>query len=263
MNWNIGRLLSRVSPAEVPTHRPKILDLCTLLPMKSGEEINVSLRDIANGRGSIMINDVKCVVYIKNLTTGLQKWHFYRCSALKGHTSFGKRYVVKSDTDGAFLLENGRLVELEPCSKCLDQSSMRDKWDSLSGNLEQRNSMFIPMVSNQEFFETLDSCFSHPRDALDHELSGYVRDWAGISYLYRKSKKWTCEQCGLNLATHKRLLHTHHIDMNKKNNDRSNFSALCVECHSKQPLHYERMAAKFAKDIEFIGILRSNQKNKS
>ena len=210
-----------------------------------------------------MINDVKCVVYIKNLTTGLQKWHFYKCSALKGHTSFGKRYVVKSDSDGVFLLENGRLVELEPCSKCLDQSSMRDKWNSLSGNLEQRNSMFIPMVSNQEFFETLDSCFSHPRDALDHELSGYVRDWAGISYLYRKSKKWTCEQCGLNLATHKRLLHTHHIDMNKKNNDRSNFSALCVECHSKQPLHYERMAAKFAKDIEFIGIMRSNQKNKS
>lgn len=262
MNWNMNKLSSRISPTEVPTHRPKITCLSTLLSMDGREEIKVSHCDLAKGYGHVVINNIKSVVYIKNSTTGEQKWHFYKCSALKGHSSFEKRYVVKTDTDGVFLLENGKWAELEPCSKCLAQSKMRNQWDSLIGDLSQRNSMFIPMVSNQEFFENHDSCFSHARDMLDHELSGYVRNWRGISYLYRKSMKWTCEQCGLNLDTHKNLLHTHHIDRNKKNNNRSNFSALCVDCHSRQPFHYEKMSTKFKKEIEFVDVLRLNRKNK-
>ena len=260
MNWNIEDLSERLNNAEVPNRSIKMINLCQIVSMKNGEDIQVSFKDLSEGNGHILVNDQKCVVYIKNLTSAKQKWHFHKCSALKSHSSFEKRYVVKTDNNGRFLIENGRTEALEPCHKCLQQSGKLEKWNSLSGTLEQKNSMLIPTVSNQEFFETLESCYTHTRDMLDHEIQGYVREWKGISFQYRRMKGWTCEDCGLNLVRHKHLLHTHHINRDKKNNEHSNFRALCVKCHSRQPFHYERMSTKFAKEIEFIEVLKKNNK---
>jgi 5-methylcytosine-specific restriction endonuclease McrA len=260
MDWNMSKLLNMTGTTPVRERHIEMVALAEIVTMKNGEEIPVSFRVLSTGKGAITINGVKCVVYIKNDTSGKQKWHFHKCSALKTHQTFEKRYVTKSDNNGLFLLENGKAIAIEPCSKCLSQSGKEREWYSLQGTLEQRNSMFIPMVSNQEFFETLDSCYSHARDLLGHEYQGYVREWKGISFAYRKSKNWTCEDCNLNLKNHKHLLHTHHVNMDKKNNDYSNFRALCVDCHSKQPFHYERMSIKFAKEIEFIGVLKKNKK---
>jgi len=261
MKWNMDSLLNKTGTTPIPDVVNDILSLDKFIKMKTGDEVQVSQRELAQGKGRIKINGINSVVYIKNDYTGTQRWHFYKCSALKSHQSFDKRYVLKTDSIGCFYLERQLHKALEPCQKCLMQSKMDKEWNSLVGTLEQRNSIFIPIVANLEFYENVDSCFSHPNQVEDHELQGYVREWRGISFNYRRLKKWTCEDCGINLKNHKHLLHTHHIDRNKTNNSHENFKALCVPCHANQPFHYERMIDKFRKEIEFVEVLKKNKKS--
>ena len=93
---------------------------------------------------------------------------------------------------------------------------------------------------------------------MDHELSGYSSGWPSISYSYRRSKGWSCESCKVNLRNFRNLLHTHHIDMNKKNNDKSNFRALCVSCHSDQP-HHQKMKDNFKKELKILRNIRRDK----
>ena len=56
--------------------------------------------------------------------------------------------------------------------------------------------------------------------------------WEQVSEAYRESKKWMCEDCNVKLSDDKYYLHVHHIDGNITHNNRKNFQALCVLCHS-------------------------------
>lgn len=89
------------------------------------------------------------------------------------------------------------------------------------------------------------------------EKGGYADDWADISARYRQSKNYTCECCSVNLSQHKQLLHTHHINGNKRQNDTHNLMALCIDCHRKQPQH-EYMRVNHADMLE-INRLRREQ----
>ncbi len=62
----------------------------------------------------------------------------------------------------------------------------------------------------------------------------YTRDWEMISLQYRESQAFTCESCQADLTDHKGLLHVHHMDENKGNNDPENLEALCIVCHNKR-----------------------------
>ena len=80
-------------------------------------------------------------------------------------------------------------------------------------------------------------------------------EWKSISYRYRQSKNWRCEQCELNLDANRHLLHTHHIDRDTLNHSPTNLKALCIKCHHEQPYH------DFSKSESFIEFHKKYKTN--
>lgn len=91
----------------------------------------------------------------------------------------------------------------------------------------------------------------------------YTKDWPKISRAYKAKRKYTCEQCRVDLTYSRRLLHVHHRDRNVKNNEERNLAALCVECHSKQDgLGHARLAGAIRSDgrLTALRAVRRRQK---
>ena len=257
MNWNTKKLSNLLSSNIIKSPN-EIKSLGGYLKIENSKFIDIESCKIFND-GILKIDGYHCIVYIKNDRSAKQKWHFYNCKTLKSHSSYGKRFVATRRSDGLFILERGKESILYPCQHCLNENKKNnEEWDYAYSVLglrgKERNSWFIPRVLNKELKAS--SSFMIEPHLMDHELSGYSPDWPSISYSYRKSKSWSCESCKVNLRGWKNLLHTHHIDMNKKNNSSSNFKALCVYCHSNQP-HHQKMKEKFKKEIKMLHYIRS------
>ena len=60
------------------------------------------------------------------------------------------------------------------------------------------------------------------------------RTFRSLSHWVRKSAKWKCEQCGINLSNDHLYLDAHHI-WGTQYNSLSDLEALCVGCHAEQP----------------------------
>jgi 5-methylcytosine-specific restriction endonuclease McrA len=71
----------------------------------------------------------------------------------------------------------------------------------------------------------------------------YAQDWEAISNSLRAEMDWCCERCGINLGNRHDLLHVHHRDRNKLNNERWNLLVVCARCHSGFPSHGHIWAA--------------------
>lgn len=68
---------------------------------------------------------------------------------------------------------------------------------------------------------------------------GYTRDWEEVSYNYRLSQDFECEECCVQLVTHQHLLHVHHLNGNKGDNGDGNLQSLCILCHSEVHHHMQ------------------------
>lgn len=66
---------------------------------------------------------------------------------------------------------------------------------------------------------------------------GYVKDWEYRSYELRSAKDFVCENCGVDLSKHQYLLHVHHRDHDKGNNQETNLLVVCALCHSEYHAH--------------------------
>ena len=58
--------------------------------------------------------------------------------------------------------------------------------------------------------------------------------WREYSTWYRNEKRWTCEECELDLNHNHYYLHTHHIS-GTQYNEPKDLQALCFGCHSEKP----------------------------
>ena len=123
--------------------------------------------------------------------------------------------------------------------------------------MRNKNEIFSKF-SLESFFETYSSFFPYmPQRKAGENDSVYTDDWPIISGQYKADQGFKCESCGVDLSRHKRLLHTHHRNGVKTDNFRSNFQALCIDCHRKQPSH-ERMFVRH-EDMQLITQLRQKQ----
>lgn len=63
----------------------------------------------------------------------------------------------------------------------------------------------------------------------------YAPDWKRLCKQIKDRDKWTCQLCGEQRKRWGHLLHVHHIDEDKTNNDPRNLISLCSTCH--KPIH--------------------------
>jgi hypothetical protein len=174
-----------------------------------------------------------------------KKYHVAYCTTLEEMQSKGKynRYVAKNDIDGIFLIDGKNedtneyikgTTSLKVCKNCLKHLNYKEYENS---SRDIKTQLFADF-SLEDFFKEYQQFFKHkPRYKAGEKKSPYVDNWQKISMNYKNSVNWVCENCSVDLTQHPELLHTHHLNGVKHDNVKSNFKALCCECHANEPDH--------------------------
>jgi hypothetical protein len=200
----------------------------------------------------------------KALIDGSQgkKYHVAYCKTLEQMNAGGRynRYVIKHDISGTFYIDgiNSTTKEhesgdakLQVCKNCLRHLNYQE-YDKVYYEKKQ----IFENFSLNTFFETYQQHFLHkPKYQAGEKKSVYSNDWEQQSQSYRNAVQWQCEKCQVNLLHHKYLLHTHHINGVKGDNNRANLIALCIECHANEPNH-EHMRLKESQKEQLM-VLRT------
>lgn len=193
------------------------------------------------------------------------KYHVSFCTALERMKTVGRfeRYVITNNTSGVFHISGFKYPSKEPlegsanlnvCKYCLSKLNYN--------NYNSNKGAVFKAFSLEEFFERYKPHFKKKpsRKAGKGSADGYPEDWAEISSRFRESRNWQCENCKVNLESHKSLLHTHHKSGVKSDNTLSNLEALCILCHAEQPHHQQMKKGIKAEDRKKVLDLRFTQK---
>jgi hypothetical protein len=179
----------------------------------------------------------------------LPKFHVADCRTLKRMRAGGLygRYVVTQRTDGRFKMNflhgNGNaqseICELEVCRDCLDFLSYKGY-----SHTDHKRHKVYSSFSLSEYFTAypknlITTLPTHTDDTAP--LNQYGIGFGETSTRYRAEHGWTCEneKCGVDLSdpSHRKYLHTHHLNAQKYDDRRENHKALCIACHAEEPMH--------------------------
>ncbi|WP_289283858.1 MULTISPECIES: hypothetical protein [unclassified Methylophaga] len=241
--------------------------------LSSNEGKSITLDELDTSQGILSVEGRQVLLFIPDQSFRIseviedpskgRKFHVADCKTLKSMRQKNRfdRYSVTNNLSGLFRVFGTEQitgkdvddeVELEVCKNCLaflnyeNYRNSSSKWKIFSN------------FTIDDFFSTYSTVFPHlPKKFSNNNKTGYTKDWKDVSEAYRKQKSFICECCSLDLNSHKKLLHTHHMDGNKHNNKEQNLQALCIDCHRKQPLH-EQMFIKQS-DMQTITLLRKEQ----
>ena len=230
------------------------------------DSIDVISADIIPDKdGLLTYKGRKVAAYIRDQRTGIDfyrkiseyKYHLYDCSTLKRMREIGKqrRYLVTKRDDGFFSVNDvsGHSprsfdAKLELCQNCLRELRYLGIYTSpfSLGKYFEKNDSFVPETIRR--IETVT------------EIQTYTPNQNELSSLYKKTVNYICQSCGVDCNSQTSLLHLHHRDSDPSNNEYGNLSVLCVDCHSKQPMHAHVANTQRAKqEITVIKKLRTEQ----
>jgi hypothetical protein len=237
-----------------------------------GEGLEVPLDAIGFETGLASYQGRQVLLYIKDhgarvakaLSDGSDgnKFHIADCGTLAEMRAKGRfdRYVVTNKLSGQFNISGDDWktsqhlegeTNLKVCKNCLGHLNYQGYSSKAKGPI-------FKAFDLTEFFDTYSSFFKFmPSGAAESKELGYSNDWNDVSKNVRENLNYKCQQCGLDLSDHKRLLHVHHINGVKSDNSRSNLTPLCCDCHRKQPNH-QHMFVKHI-DTKLVAQLRNTQ----
>lgn len=234
--------------------------------------IEVALSDIDNIGGLLSYENRQVLLYIPDQAQQItavingekdngKKFHVAHCSTIKNMKADGRfeRYIATTNISGKFHVHgidiegnhiDAKDVALYVCQVCLKTLNYKQ------AKVENSAKKIRDQFDLTEFFETYTSIFPYmPRRSEQNiGVSGYSSDWDSVSRALRNHAKWHCSDCGVNLSGHQNLLHVHHRDGVKSNNNSINLLVLCAACHRNQPMH-GHMHVSY-KDMKTINQLR-------
>jgi len=168
------------------------------------------------------------------------KVHIALCQKLEEMKSSGRfeRYVITRDHSEQFRItgrsfygkEESAVTNLKVCKLCLNKINY-------NGYASPGNKEIFEVFSFVDFFQKHESFFPYHPERKSGVSENYTTDWPEVSRNYREKRQYKCEKCRLELTRRPHLLHTHHINGVRGDNREQNLSALCIDCHSKEPYH--------------------------
>ena len=227
----------------------------------SGLDIDIN-ETVSSENGFIKYNEFdKLVAYIRDQrynndgTFSLRKFHIaYNCETLSDSRKSGdaSKFKIVQNKSPEFIINilssDARTVikanvkeKLFVCRNCLKalnyknyskvKKNERDKiWEEFS----------FEEFSGTEFDKNEELIKSYNLDDIENDrLRLYPENWKEISYKFRESKNWICEECRKDCSKNKEELETHHIDHDPSNCNLSNLKALCKTCHAKIHSHMQ------------------------
>ena len=215
-------------------------------------KIDSTLEDVTTGR--------KITVYIKEPSSYFQygtamnylpKYHITNCQTLQGMRKakrFDLRYVKTDRSDGLFPIIQPDTkkeidADLKVCMHCLGHMKKIYPIDPI---FKDSPDNFSITEYFSKYNETESSLLNQLPNTYSKDYTPKPRskNWSQKSISYREKQNWTCEICNVCYKNNRRLLHTHHKDGNKSNDNENNLKALCQDCHNTQPGHIKWKTSK-------------------
>jgi hypothetical protein len=264
-----------------PTQITSGLTLDELKKLESGEGVEIELDDLTQlPDGTIGFKERRVLLYIRDkhiynnrsVEDNYPKYHFFNCKTLVYMMNNQRfhRYKVAAEMTGIFQINFFRdgqkstsKVPLRPCAYCLRELNHAG-FRLLNGDAREK---YISEFKPVHFFELKPKVHSFTHLPLSTEMTSpidnYTNIWTEISTALKDQCGWKCmnPDCGLNLSgPHKSFLQAHHINGNRSDNSNRNLIALCIECHSNQPMHaHIRNLAEYKEFIRIFGTLEKRK----
>lgn len=218
--------------------------------LSDGRGLDVNLGDFeADENGLFHIKGKKVLVYIRDQWLAdyeqdtSYRFHLTDCTTLQQMRRRGRyqsRYVVTADTTGIFVVNKmvrgqqtlrDQLVPMSLCKHCWKELVRRRFSHRVGGSYDK--------FSISQYFEAFETQIQElpTQNFATAPLNEYSDRHKELSILYRKNRHWRCEACNCDFSQHRELLHLHHKNGLKSDNSIRNIVALCVACHSREPLH--------------------------
>jgi hypothetical protein len=207
--------------------------------------------------GTLAYKNQRVVLYIRDQKQyhrpskddGLPRFHVSNCDKLQEMRANNRydRYVVSTRESGRFQI-NRRAYNtaqyqqseetLAVCQMCLSlldwkqfkraRRDSRQKQEIVSG--------FALKDYFDQFGRTLFSQLPMHTDETS-PLNDYTADFKIIADRIKATRKYVCDDCGVDLSLFKRYLHAHHKNGLQHDNAEHNIAILCIADHARQYAH--------------------------